>query len=174
MARKNAAFEKGSENELRHTVGGRFWGGRNGWSYNSEAMFQWGTFGAEGIRAWATSRDTAYTFRSTALRPQVGATAGIANGNHGGSRSPLGTFNPLFPTGFYFGQGGISLLGPSNLFEVGPHVSLQLTRSLSVVADDHTFWRTSLHDGVYGLAINLPVSRHPNSRPSLRNQPSVA
>src|SRR5712664_3396319 len=30
IARKNAAFEKGSENELRHTVGGRFWGGRNG------------------------------------------------------------------------------------------------------------------------------------------------
>src|SRR6266481_5334692 len=37
IARKNAAFEKGSENELRHTVGGRLWGGRNGWSYNSEA-----------------------------------------------------------------------------------------------------------------------------------------
>src|SRR5258705_17076 len=154
-------------------VGGRFWGGRNGWSYNSEAMFQWGTFGPDGIRAWATTHDTAYTFRSTALRPQVGATAGIANGNHGGSRSPLGTFNPLFPTGFYFGQGGISLLGPLNLFEVGPHVSLQLTRSLSVVADDHTFWRTSLQDGVYGLGINLLVSGQGNSGRYIGNQPSV-
>jgi len=173
IARKNAAFEKGSENELRHTVGGRFWGGRNGWSYNSEAMFQWGTFGPDGIRAWATTHDTAYTFRSTALRPQVGATAGIANGNHGGSRSPLGTFNPLFPTGFYFGQGGISLLGPLNLFEVGPHVSLQLTRSLSVVADDHTFWRTSLQDGVYGLGINLLVSGQGNTGRYIGNQPSV-
>src|SRR5260370_855921 len=173
IARKNAAFEKGSENELRHTVGGRFWGGRNGWSYNSEAMFQWGEFGPNGIRAWATTHDTAYTFRSTALRPQVGATAGIASGNHGGSGSPLGTFNPLFPTGFYFGQGGVSLLGPLNLFEVGPHVSVQLTRSLSVVADDHTFWRTSLQDGVYGLGINLLVSGQGNSGRYIGNQPSV-
>ncbi len=42
LARKNTPFEKGSQSELRHTVGGRFWGGRNGWSYNSETMFQWG------------------------------------------------------------------------------------------------------------------------------------
>jgi hypothetical protein len=29
LARKNAPFERGSQNELRHTVGGRYWGGRN-------------------------------------------------------------------------------------------------------------------------------------------------
>src|SRR6267154_1729519 len=57
--------------------------------------------------------------------------------------------------------------------EVGPHVSLQLTRSLSVVADDHTFWRTSLQDGVYGLGINLLVSGQGNSGRYIGNQPSV-
>jgi len=173
LARKNAAFEEGSQNELRHTVGGRFWGGRNGWSYNSETMFQWGSFGSKGIRAWATTHDTAYTFLSAALHPQIGATAGIASGNRGGSGAPLGTFNPLFPTGFYFGQGGISLLGPSNLFEAGPHITLQLTRSLSLIADDHTFWRTSLEDGVYGLGVNLLVPGQRNSGRYIGNQPSV-
>src|SRR5258708_21090012 len=68
IARKNAAFEKGSENELRHTVGGRFWGGRNSLSYNSEAMFQWVELCPNGIRACATTPDTAYTFLSTPLR----------------------------------------------------------------------------------------------------------
>ena len=29
LARKNAPFERGSQNELRHTVGGRYWDGRN-------------------------------------------------------------------------------------------------------------------------------------------------
>ncbi len=173
LARKNTPFERGSQNELRHTLGGRFWGGRNGWSYNSETMFQWGAFGPNGIRAWATTHDTAYTFRSAMLHPQIGATAGIASGNRGGSASPLGTFNPLFPTGFYFGQGGISLLGPSNLFEAGPHITLQLTRSLSLIADDHTFWRTSLQDGVYGLGVNLLVPGQGNSRRYIGNQPSV-
>ncbi len=173
LARKNTPFEKGSQNELRHTVGGRLWGGRNGWSYNSETMFQWGSFGPNGIRAWATTHDTAYTFRSAMFHPQIGATAGIASGSRGGSTSPLGTFNPLFPTGFYFGQGGISLLGPSNLFETGPHITLQFTRSLSVVADDHTFWRTSLQDGVYGLGVNLLASGQANSGRYIGNQPSV-
>jgi hypothetical protein len=173
LARKNTPFEKGSQNELRHTVGGRFWGGRNGWSYNSETMFQWGAFGTNGIRAWATTHDTAYTFRSVIFHPQIGATTGIASGNSGGSASPLGTFNPLFPTGFYFGQGGISLLGPLNLFEAGPHITLQLTRSLSLIADDHTFWRTSLQDGVYGLGVNLLVPGRGNSRRYVGNQPSV-
>src|SRR5882672_3659422 len=65
-----------------------FWGGRNGWSYNSETMFQWGVFGPNGMRAWATTHDTAYTFRSAALHPQIGATAGVASGNRGGSASP--------------------------------------------------------------------------------------
>ncbi len=172
LARKNAAFEKGSENELRHTVGGRFWGSRNGWNYNSEVTFQWGSF-PNSIRAWATGHDTAYTFRSIPLQPQIGATTGVTSGDYGNSRSSLGTFNPLFPTGFYFGQGGISLLGPSNLIEVGPHVNLQLTKSLTVVADDHTFWRTSLQDGVYGLGINLLVSGRGNSERYIGNQPSV-
>jgi hypothetical protein len=173
LARKSAAFEKGTQNELRHTVGGRFWGGRNGWTYNSETMFQWGSFGDDGIRAWGTTHDTAYTFRSAMLLPQIGATAGIASGNRGGSGSPLGTFNPLFPTGFYFGQGAINLLGPLNLFGGGPHITVQLTRSLSVIADDHTFWRTSLQDGVYGLGANLQFSGQGNSGRYIGNQPTV-
>ena len=107
------------------------------------------------------------------LHPQIGVTAGIASGNRGGSGSPLGTFNPLFPTGFYFGQGGISLLGPSNLIEAGPHITLQLTRSLSLIADDHTFWRNSLQDGVYGLGVNLLVPGQGNSGRYIGNQPSV-
>src|SRR6202140_2019737 len=173
LARKNAPFEKGSWNELRHTVGGRFWGGRNGWTYNSEAMFQWGTFGANDIRARASAHDTAYSFRSIPLQPQVGIDAGVASGDHGGSKSALGTFNPLFPTGLYFGQGALALNGPTNLIEVGPHISLQLIKSLTVVMDDHTFWRTSLQDGVYGLGINLLIAGRENSERYIGNQPTV-
>jgi hypothetical protein len=173
LDRKDAAFERGSGQELRHTAGGGYWGGRNGWSYDSEAMFQWGTFGANRIRAWATAHDTAYTFRSIPLRPRVGATAGVASGDHGNSRSALGTFNPLFPTGLYFGQGAINLNGPLNVIEVGPHISLQLTKSLTVIADNTVFWRTSLQDGVYGLGGNLLVPGRGNSARYVGNQPTV-
>jgi hypothetical protein len=173
LARKNAPFERGSQNELRHTVGGRYWGGRNAWTYNSEAMFQWGTFGANDIRAWATAHDTAYSFRSIPSQPQVGIDAGVASGDHGDSKSALGTFNPLFPTGIYFGQGALALNGPTNLIEVGPHLSLQLIKSLTVVMDDHIFWRTSLQDGVYGLGINLLITGRGYSERYIGNQPTV-
>jgi hypothetical protein len=92
------------------------------------------------------------------LLSQVGIDAGVASGDHGDSKSGLGTFNPLFPTGIYFGQGALALNGPTNLIEVGPHLSLQLAKSLAVVMDDHIFWRTSLQDGVYGLGINLLIA----------------
>jgi Alginate export len=49
LARKDAAFDIGSANELRHTVGGRLSGSRGGWSYDSEAAFQGGTFGTRNI-----------------------------------------------------------------------------------------------------------------------------
>jgi len=139
FARKDAVFEIGSANELRHTVGGRLWGRRGGWSYDSEAAFQGGSFGARNIRAWGTGHDTSYTFRSIRLRPQIGASALVASGSHGNSQSDLGTLNPLFPTGYYFGQGGIALLGPSNLMAIGPKIGLQFTKSLSVVADNNVF-----------------------------------
>ncbi len=173
IARKNAVFDVGSGRELRHTAGGRFWGGRGGWSYDSEAAFQWGTFGARDIRAWGTGHDTSYTFRSIPLRPQVGASALVVSGNRGNSGSELGTLNPLFPTGFYFGQGGIALNGPSNVMGVGPHIGLQLTKSLRVIADDNFFWRTSLQDGIYGLGGNLLVSGRGNSERYVGSQPSV-
>ena len=173
LARKNAPFDSGSANELRHTVGGRLSGTRGGWNYDSEAAFQWGSFGARGIRAWGTGHDTSYTFRSISLRPQIGASALIASGSHGTSTSDLGTLNPLFPTGYYFGQGGVSLLGPSNLMAVGPKIVLQITKSLSVVADDNVFWRTSLEDGVYGLGVRVLVSGQSNSQRYVGSQPSV-
>jgi hypothetical protein len=53
----------------------------------SEAAFQWGVLGAKNILAWGTGHDTSYTFRSFRLRPQIGATALVASGNHGNSKS---------------------------------------------------------------------------------------
>jgi hypothetical protein len=173
LAQRNAVFDIGSADELRHTVGGRLSGRRGGWRYDSEAAFQRGSFGTRNIRAWGTGHDTSYTFRSIRLRPQLGVSALVASGNHDNSQSDLGTLNPLFPTGYYFGQGGISLLGPSNLMAIGPKIRLQFTRSLSLVADDNVFWRTSLQDGLYGLGVNLLVSGQDSPERYVGSQASV-
>ena len=173
LARRDAAFEKGIQNELRHTVGARFWGELSGWTYNSEAIFQWGTFGLNDVRAWSTGHDFNYTFRSVRLQPVLGIDAGIASGDHGDSKSALGTFSALFPTGFYYGQGALGLNGPSNVISFGPHFGLHLAKSLYLVMDNHSFWRASLQDGVYGLGINLIVPGRGNPERFLGNKPTI-
>jgi len=99
LDRKQAVFDKGVGNESRHTMGTRFWGKRGGWDYNSEAILQLRAFGGGRLRAWANAHDTGYTFRSARFRPRIGTTASVTSGDDGNPRSPLGTFNPLFPTG---------------------------------------------------------------------------
>ncbi len=56
---------------------------------------------------------------------------------------------------------------------IGPRIRLQLTKSLSVVADDNVFWRTSIQDGVYSLGVNLLVFGQGNSGRYVGSQPSV-
>jgi hypothetical protein len=114
-----------------------------------------------------------YTFRSARFQPRVGLTAAVTSGDNGNPTARLGTFNPLFPTGYYFGQGVINLNGPSNLIQLDPQIGLQLTKSVRVVADINIFWRTSLSDGVYDLATNLLVSAKGNLERYVGSQPSV-
>jgi Alginate export len=173
LDRKQAVFEKGVGRELRHTLGTRFWGEWGEWDHNGQVDIQQGAFGDGTLRAWGAVDDTGYTFRSARFQPRVGATFAITSGDDGNPTSPLGTFNPLFPTGFYFGQGVINLNGPSNFIQFDPHIGLQLTESVRVIFDSNFFWRTSLRDGVYGLAVNLLVSGQGNSERYVGSQPSV-
>jgi alginate export protein len=173
VARNLLAFDKGVGADLRHTIGGRFWGRRGGWDYDSEAMIQVGSFRDVGLLAWANAHDTGYTFKSARFQPRIGTTFSVTSGDDGDPRSGLGTFSPLFPTGKYYGQGTINLNGPSNLIWVGPSLRLQLTKSVWVVVDDNTFWRTRLNDGIYDLATNLLVSGKDNRERYVGSQPSA-
>jgi hypothetical protein len=173
VARNLLAFDKGVGDDLRHTIGARFWGKRGGWDYNSEGMIQVGTFRDVGLLAWANAHNTGYTFQSARFKPRIGTSFSVTSGDNGDPRSRLGTFSPLFPTGRYYGQGVINLNGPSNLIWVGPQLNLRITKSVEVIVSDDTFWRTSLRDGVYDLATNLLVSGKDNRERYVGSQPSV-
>jgi hypothetical protein len=54
---------------------------------------------------------------------------------------------------------------------IGPKIVLQFTKSLSAVADNNVFWRTSLQDGIYGPGVNLLVSGQGNSERYVGSQP---
>jgi hypothetical protein len=79
----------------------------------------------------------------------------VTSGDGGLGSSTFGTFNPLFPSGIYFGQAAVSLNGPPNTLRSGVSLQAHLSESVQFGIDYDWFWRNSLYDGVYGLGDNL-------------------
>ncbi|MGH6951243.1 MAG: alginate export family protein, partial [Vitreimonas sp.] len=59
--RDQARFAAGTGHELRHSIGVRLHGKRAALDWNTEALWQFGRFGGERIRAWTIASDTGYT-----------------------------------------------------------------------------------------------------------------
>ena len=127
----DAEFNQGSGDEVRHTLGSRFFGKAQGWDWNFEGMFQFGSFDGGNIRAWSVASDTGYTFEDATFSPRVGLRANIISGDRNPNNPNLQTFNPLFPRGKYFGEAG--LLGPYNLINVHPNSDPSPQRSVDAV-----------------------------------------
>ena len=116
-------------------------------------MYQWGDFGRGAIQAWTAASDTGYTLQTVRFHPRLGLKANIASGDRNPRAHTLQTFNALFPKGAYFGE--IALIGPANFIDLHPLIDFHVTKSLTVTTDWDFFWRESIHDGIYGPAINL-------------------
>lgn len=153
--RKEARFVQGptTEQEARHTVGVRLTRAGGGVSpkaafdYDIEAAGQWGRFGEGHIRAWTVALAVGYTFDGIltgGLRTVL--KANVASGDGDSGDRTLGTFNPLYPNGGYFGGIG---LAPLDLVSLQPSVEAQLPASLSFKADVVFFWRHRRADSIY-------------------------
>ena len=151
--RKRARFDQGIGRESRHSLGARIWGKTESWDYNTELVYQWGSFGPGSIRAWTTASDTGYRLESITFRPRFGLKADIASGDRDPTDATLGTFNALFPKGAYFSEA--DLLGPYNLMDLHPSLELNLTERILLTPDLDFFWRQSTNDGIYGIPGNL-------------------
>ncbi|MCU1343553.1 MAG: hypothetical protein JWN92_2976 [Candidatus Acidoferrum typicum] len=154
LDRKQAAFQRGAAQEVRHTLGARISRPiateRPGLDFDYEALWQFGTFGSGNIQAWTVASETGYRFPTVRLKPRFSVKADISSGDHPSSRT-LGTFNPLFPKGNYFGVLATTGPGPINFIDVHPHVETALPHDVTVSVDWIFQWRESLQDGVYAV-----------------------
>ena len=152
--RKSATFERGTAAELRHTVGARLWGPiateKPTFDFDYEGVMQFGTFDSDNIRAWTFASDTGYSLTSLALRPRLSVKADISSGDNPGSHT-LGTFNPIYPIGKYFGVLADTGPGPVNFIDVHPQIQTQLGHGVSATSDLVVQWRQNLNDGVYAV-----------------------
>jgi hypothetical protein len=154
LDRKAATFNRGTATENRETLGARLWRPpatkEHDWDFDYEGVWQFGSFGADGIRAWTLASDTGYSFSSAPLRPRISFKTDISSGDNP-RKDTLGTFNPIFPIGNYFGVLADTGPGPVNFIDVHPRLQTWLPRGVSISTDVVVQWRESLYDGVYAV-----------------------
>ena len=151
-----ATFDDGEGKELRHSIGSRIWNNKNNLRYDIEGLYQFGSFDDKRIAAWTFSINTGYKFSKIKRKPEIGLKTEWISGDALYEDTKLQTFNPLFPRGGYFGL--VSLIGPSNLFDIHPSLTLDLTKKLFLNLDYDIFWRYSKSDGIYGPNVVLIYS----------------
>lgn len=150
---RNARYARGTGVEMRHTVGTRAFGTQGPWSWNAEAMGQFGSFADVAIRAWSVSLEGRHGWAKAPLAPAVTLRTSLISGDNARGHGTLGAFNAMFPKGKYFGE--LSPVGPRNLINIHAILTLapapRLTASLAALA----YWRMRGTDGVYDVPGNL-------------------
>jgi hypothetical protein len=145
--RSSAQYLDAAGEESRHIFDIRFAGASSGLDWDLEAMGQTGHVGVREIGAWALGGRTGYTLSNVAWSPRIGLQADAASGDAHPGDGKLGTFNPLFPNGYYFSLGGYT--GYANLIHVKPTLTVKPADKLTVTAGVGFQWRQTVVDAVY-------------------------
>jgi hypothetical protein len=174
LDRKDALFAQALAREHRHTAGVRLFGNRAGvdldetelnfdsrqpdvesrFDWDVEGAYQFGSFGAAGIRAWMISSNWGYTFTELPRSPRLGIKADAASGDGNLHDGSLGTFNPLYPALRYYSL--VRLFEPANLVNLQPSITVDLAKGVSANLAVSALWRENRADAFYAPPL-VPV-----------------
>lgn len=147
---RNAVFDQGAGKQLVHTFGLRLFEDNSAAYWNAETALQRGTFAGHRLEAWGIGAETGYRFRNAPLRPMIALTADVVSGDGDPNDPKLGTLNPLFPNGKYFGA--LSPIGPRNLIHLRPSTTVHPHKDLALSLTGVAYWRESTRDGIYAIS----------------------
>jgi hypothetical protein len=151
----DARFPAASGNEFRDIVDARFSGSAGGFDWDLEAMNQTGHIGSQSVEAWAFGTIGGYTFADLTMTPRLGLQFDGASGDDNPHDHQLGTFNPLFPNGYYVALAGYT--GFVNFIHLKPSVTVHPTAALKVMFAAAAQWRETTADAVYTQP-DIPVA----------------
>ena len=171
LNRKQAFFNGKTGQDISETFGSRLWKQGTVFDYNTDVIFQTGTFGAGHILAGAVSSNDGITLHNLRFQPRFAVRFDYASGDSDHNSKNLNTFSPLFPNPQYSSIS--ALLGPSNLTDVGPLIRITLNAKTAISPEMPFYWRSSIHDGIYnfnGMQIrpgNLSTARFVGYQPGV-------
>ena len=150
----NVHFLAASGNEERKNVDVHYNGSANGLDWDVEAMKQGGSIGTKDVDAWAFGSLAGFTFTGSGWSPRLGIQLDAASGDHNLSSNTVGTFNPLFPNGYYVTLSGYT--GYTNFIHLKPSLTLTPVQDVKLVAAVGALWRQTTHDAIYAQP-DIPV-----------------
>lgn len=143
----DVVFPNAAGNEQRDIFDFHLNGSANHFDWDVEAMNQTGSIGSDAIEAWAFGSLAGYTLANVNWTPRIGIQADAASGDHGLPGHPFGTFNPLFPNGYYVTLAGYT--GFVNFIHIKPSLTLHPSSSLQITLAAAAQWRQTTADAVY-------------------------
>ncbi|MBP2277866.1 MULTISPECIES: alginate export family protein [Sphingomonas] len=146
---RHAVADQGMGREIAHTFGTRFFGDTEKWYWNVEGVVQRGTFLRGSVRAWGAGGEIGRRFVTLPLKPELALTSDVVSGDRNPDDPVLGTLNPMFPRGKYFGA--LTPVGPRNLIHVRPSTTVHPSRNVALSLTGVAYWRESTQDGIYNI-----------------------
>jgi hypothetical protein len=143
----NARFPNASGDERRHILDVHYNGTFSNIDVDIEAMGQVGHIGNDDVRAWGFGSLAGYAFSDIDWLPRLGIQIDAASGDTNPNDHMLGTFNPLFPNGYYVTLAGYT--GYVNFIHIKPSVTLHPTKSLKLMLAAAAQWRETTADAIY-------------------------
>ena len=149
---------QGIGNEVRNSIGVRFFGGRGPLDWDMEYIFQVGEHQGNFLWAYSLSIGGGYTVPPLPASPRFTLGLDFVSGDRSDLNGTLQTFRPIVFRGNYSGEAAFLQL--SNIIKVHPGVDLHLRQDMYLYLDFPVFWRMSSHDGLYspgGFLVAGPI-----------------
>lgn len=127
----NSVFATGVAEDARSSIGGRLFGASGAWDYDLEALWQFGTFGADDVRAYGTSVDIGWKAAQLPWKPRFGMRFDLASGDQRSGDGELQTFDAPYPNFSYLSAS--SAYWPGNAWSLFPLLT-------ATPRDDLTFY----------------------------------
>lgn len=127
----NSVFASGVADDARASVGAQLYGARGAWDYDVEALWQYGTFGADDVRAYGASVDIGWKAADWLWRPRFGVRFDMGSGDERAGDGVLQSFDAPYPNFSYLSA--TNAYWPGNAWTLFPLLS-------ATPRDDLTFY----------------------------------